>query len=49
MAELERRVEFACREARDRMTEAATARAKGQCAEERATAAEQGLEVARAR
>jgi len=49
MAELERWAESACRESRDRAAEAATARAEGQRAEERATAADQGLEAARAR
>ena len=49
MAELERRVESAYRESRERAAEAATARVEGQRAEERATTAEQGLEAARAR
>ncbi|XP_066311608.1 uncharacterized protein [Miscanthus floridulus] len=48
VAELERRVEFACRESRDRVAEAAAARAEGQRAEEWATATKQGLEAARA-
>ena len=46
MAELERWVESACRESQVR---AAEARAKGQCAAERATAVEQGLEAAKVR
>ena len=48
MAELERQAESTCREARDRTIEVAVARAEGQHVEERATMAEQGLEVARA-
>ncbi|XP_066344160.1 uncharacterized protein [Miscanthus floridulus] len=47
MAELERRVESACRESQVRAAEAAMARAEGQRAAERATAAEQGLEAAK--
>ncbi|XP_066365354.1 uncharacterized protein [Miscanthus floridulus] len=46
--ELERRVESACHESQVRTTKAATARAKGQCAVERVTAAKQGLEAAKA-
>ena len=49
MAELEHRVESAYRESWDRAVEAATAPAEGQRVEERVTAAEQGLKVARAR
>ncbi|XP_066314340.1 uncharacterized protein [Miscanthus floridulus] len=48
VAELERRVESACRESRDWAAEAAVAWAEGQRVEERATMAEQGLEAARA-
>ncbi|XP_066354964.1 uncharacterized protein [Miscanthus floridulus] len=47
MAELERRVESACRKSQVRTAKAATARAKGQRAAERATAAKQGLEAAK--
>ena len=47
MAELERRVEFACRESQVWAAEVAAARAEGQRAAERATAAEQGLEAAK--
>ena len=46
MAELEHRVESACCESQVRTAEA---RAEGQRAAERATAAEQGLEAAKAR
>ena len=49
MAELERRVESACRESQVWAAEAAAARAEGQRAAERATAAEQGLEAAKVR
>ena len=49
MAELERPVESACRESQVRAAEAAAMWAKGQCAAERATAAEQGLEAAKVR
>ncbi|XP_066344268.1 uncharacterized protein [Miscanthus floridulus] len=49
MAELECRVESACRESRDQVAGAAAAWAEEQCAEEQATMAEQGLEAARAR
>ena len=49
MAELERRAESACHESRDQAAEAAAVQAEGQRVEERATAAEQGLEAARAR
>ena len=49
MAELERRVESACRESQVRMAEVAVAWLEGQRAAERATAAEQGLEAAKAR
>ena len=49
MAELERRVESACRESQVRTAEAAVARVEGQRAAERATTAEQGLEVVKAR
>ena len=45
MAELERRMESACRESWDQAAEAATVRAEGQRAAEWATAAEQGLEA----
>ncbi|XP_066320512.1 uncharacterized protein [Miscanthus floridulus] len=41
--------ESTCHESRDQAAEAASARAEGQRAEERATTAEQGLEAARAR
>ena len=49
MAELERRAKSACRESQVRMAEAAAARAEGQRAAERATAAEQGLEAVKVR
>ena len=49
MAELERRVESACRESQVRVAEVAVARAEGQRAVERATAVEQGLEAAKVR
>ena len=49
MAKLEHRVESACRESWDWAAEAVMAREEGQRAEERAIAAEQGLEAARAR
>ena len=49
MAELERRVESACRESQDRAAEVATARVEGQRAAERTTTVEQGLEAAKAR
>ena len=49
MAKLERRVESACRECQVQVAEAAAARAEGQRAAERATAAEQGLEAAKVR
>ena len=49
MAELERRVEFACYESQVRAAKEAAARAEGQRAAERATAAEQGLEAAKVR
>ena len=49
MAELERRVESACRESQVWAAEAAAARAEGQRAAERATAAKQGLEAAKVR
>ena len=49
MAELERRVESACRESQVWAAEAATARAEGWCAVERGTAAEQGLEAVKVR
>ena len=48
MAELERRMESACRESWDQAAEAATVRAEGQRVEDRATVAEQGLKAARA-
>ena len=48
MAELERRVEFACRESQVRAAKAAAMQAEGQRAAERATATEQGLEIGRA-
>ena len=47
MAELEHRVESACRESQVRVAEAAAARAEGQRAVEQATAAEQGLKAAK--
>ncbi|XP_066334499.1 uncharacterized protein [Miscanthus floridulus] len=49
MAELERRAEFVCHESQIRAAEEAVARAEGQCAAERATATELGLEAAKAR
>ena len=49
MAELERQVEFACRKPQVWAAEAAAARAEGQRAAERATAAEQGFEAVRVR
>ena len=49
MAELERQLASAHRESQDRAAEAAAARAEGQRAAERATAAEQVLEAAKAR
>ena len=49
MAKLERQVESACRESQVRTAEAVAAWAEGQRAAERATAAEQGLEAAKAR
>ena len=49
MAELERRVESACRESQVWVAEVAAALAKGQCAVEHATAAQQGLEAAKVR
>ena len=49
MAELERRVESACRKSQVRAAEAAAARAEGQRVAERAIAAEQGLEAAKVR
>ncbi|XP_066375249.1 uncharacterized protein [Miscanthus floridulus] len=48
-AELERGAESACRESQVRTVEAAEAWAEGQRATERVTAAEQGLEAAKAR
>ena len=47
-AELEHRVESACHDSQVRTAEAAVVRAEGQRAVERATAAEQGLEAAKA-
>ena len=49
MAKLERRVESACHESQVRAVEAAAAQAEGQRVAKRATAAEQGLEAAKAR
>ena len=49
MDELERRVESACRESQVWAAEAAAARVEEQCAAERATAAERGLEAAKVR
>ena len=49
VAELERQLESAHRESQDRAAEAAAARAEGQRAAEWATAAERGLEAAKAR
>ena len=48
MAELERQLEFARRESLDRAAEATTVWVEGQRAAERATAAERGLEAAKA-
>ena len=49
MAELEHRVESACRESQDRAAKAAVAQAEGQHAAERVTTAELGLEAAKVR
>ena len=49
VAELERQLEFARHESLDRAAEATAARVEEQRATERATAAEWGLEVAKAR
>ena len=48
MAELEHQLESAHRESQDRVAEATVAQAAGQRAAERATAAERGLEAAKA-
>ena len=49
VAELERQLESAHRESRDRAAEVTMARAEGQRAAERATTAERGLEAVKAR
>ena len=49
VTELERQLEFARHESRDRATEVTAVRVEEQRATERATAAKQGLEAAKAR
>ena len=49
MAELERQLEFACRESQDHVAEVTAVRAEEKRVAERATAAERGLAAAKAR